>query len=736
VLSAWRLISQPQPELAARQEQAPSAVPDLVNAARDSFLSGERERALSLALPLAESGCASAQNLLGEIYGSAAGGAPDYRQALGWYRKAAEQGYETAQVNLGLLYCEGGVVPRDLAECVRWNRRAAANGNPMAQYNLGVEYYNGEALRRDYAEAWKWLAASAENFPTARIALRQVEAQMTPRELARARRKLNSYLAQSPPRRNPDVAPSLPLRELCSLPSRKQPGPDVSAAPPGRIVTALKYAAESSVVSVRYAGGSRPVVRIAGLKYQEGPGVVIASLKYMEPSVPEKPAPATAKQPAPLVTALKYAAAAPSIAALRYVCGPEVRIAGLKYADKPSRTAGPPPHSPQAGITALRYSAPAIAALEYASGVRPPELVVVSLRFLAAAAPAQAAPPSVVSVRYAAPKNAAIPKPRAGIVSLSYSGKPAVAAVAAKTAHAPEAARQITALRYAETAAPRVAPVVKQPRETRPDIAALKYASVPAAAIVALKYSELPPVRVAPAAAVKIEPVRKPAPETDRKPERDIPAVRPAVPAVAVVPKPAAAAPPAAVAPERVFARHSRPEEKVAAPARAKPRVAAEHGAVKRKSFCAGETAPPAEGVKNGYFSNKADCGLRQPAPCRRPDEAGEAEAAFAARNYARAALLARRAAQAGQPWAQEMLGDIFYKGLGGLRDTGEAARWYGRAASSSPKARYQLGMMKCNGEAASASREECLNLLEQSAAAGYKPAEAELARRRAAGAR
>src|SRR5678810_3454 len=37
--------------------------------------------------------------------------APDFQQAMEWYRKAADQGHAAAQLNLGLMYASGRGVP-------------------------------------------------------------------------------------------------------------------------------------------------------------------------------------------------------------------------------------------------------------------------------------------------------------------------------------------------------------------------------------------------------------------------------------------------------------------------------------------------------------------------------------------------------------------------------------------------------------------------------------------------
>ena len=66
-------------------------------------------------LPLAEQGIAEAQYNLGLIYSKGQGVAPDYKEAVKWYRLAAEQGFAESQTNLGLMYGKGqGVLDRTI----------------------------------------------------------------------------------------------------------------------------------------------------------------------------------------------------------------------------------------------------------------------------------------------------------------------------------------------------------------------------------------------------------------------------------------------------------------------------------------------------------------------------------------------------------------------------------------------------------------------------------------------
>lgn len=83
----------------------------------------------------ANTGDASAQNTLGEMYGpnSGTGVTKDYVQAVKWFKQSAEQGYAAAQYNLGRMYTRGDGVSEDPIEAEKWFRKAAAQGDARAK---------------------------------------------------------------------------------------------------------------------------------------------------------------------------------------------------------------------------------------------------------------------------------------------------------------------------------------------------------------------------------------------------------------------------------------------------------------------------------------------------------------------------------------------------------------------------------------------------------------------------
>lgn len=126
---------------------------------------GHHQEAVRLWALSAAEGDPQSQFALGALYAegdTVAGVAPDFAQALSWYRKAADQGHAAAQFNLGIFYASGQAVPRDLAEAARWWQLAAMQGHVEAQFNLGLLYAQGNGVDIDLREAAKWWEMAAK----------------------------------------------------------------------------------------------------------------------------------------------------------------------------------------------------------------------------------------------------------------------------------------------------------------------------------------------------------------------------------------------------------------------------------------------------------------------------------------------------------------------------------------------------------------------------------------------
>ncbi len=101
----------------------------------------------------------------------------------------ADQGIAKAQSNLGSMNEYGEGVPQDDKEAARWYRMAAEQGYAKAQSSLGLMYSNGEGVPQDDVQARMWLnLAAAQGDELARINRDRMTEQMTPVQLAEARR--------------------------------------------------------------------------------------------------------------------------------------------------------------------------------------------------------------------------------------------------------------------------------------------------------------------------------------------------------------------------------------------------------------------------------------------------------------------------------------------------------------------------------------------------------------------
>lgn len=120
----------------------------------------------ALAEPLfrhaAELGISAAQNQLGYLYQNGTGIKQSYKEALKWFIKSADQGDAEGQNNVGFFYDHGFDVGRDLGQAMKWYQRAAEQGYGPAQNNIGFMYSTGHGVSRNYDEALKWYRLSVE----------------------------------------------------------------------------------------------------------------------------------------------------------------------------------------------------------------------------------------------------------------------------------------------------------------------------------------------------------------------------------------------------------------------------------------------------------------------------------------------------------------------------------------------------------------------------------------------
>jgi len=108
-------------------------------------------------------GDSDAQFKVGVLFTNDQFTAPDFEQAIYWYKQAAEQGHVLAQYNLGHQYLNGVGVEKSDETAMQWWLKAAKQEHPLAQFNVGRAYYLGIGLSEDHTQAKYWFKRAASN---------------------------------------------------------------------------------------------------------------------------------------------------------------------------------------------------------------------------------------------------------------------------------------------------------------------------------------------------------------------------------------------------------------------------------------------------------------------------------------------------------------------------------------------------------------------------------------------
>ena len=160
-----------------------------------AYFEGDYAAALREWVPLAKTGNASAQPLIGFMYSMGQGVAQNEVEAARWLRMAAEQGYALAQSNLGARYAIGKGVTQDYAEAVKWLRLAADQGFADAQHLLGYMYASGEGLQESFVKAHMWFSlAAAQGHENAKQHREHAVGMMTDSQILDAERLAREWL--------------------------------------------------------------------------------------------------------------------------------------------------------------------------------------------------------------------------------------------------------------------------------------------------------------------------------------------------------------------------------------------------------------------------------------------------------------------------------------------------------------------------------------------------------------
>lgn len=130
---------------------------------------------------------------LGEHYADGAVVERDDQQAMRWFTIAAQKGNASAQWKVGVGYLRGAGVRQDDAKAAEWFRRAANQAHIGAQMALSQLYFSGRGVPRDYVRAYTWGTIAAQTTNENNQALKEMQARMTPEQLADARHRVSLW---------------------------------------------------------------------------------------------------------------------------------------------------------------------------------------------------------------------------------------------------------------------------------------------------------------------------------------------------------------------------------------------------------------------------------------------------------------------------------------------------------------------------------------------------------------
>lgn len=125
----------------------------------------------------------------------------DPAEAVKLIGEAVARGDANARDEMGRLYARGDGVTKDPAQAVAWYRKAAAGGDADGYYDLGMAYSSATGIAADAAQAAKWLTlakAAGTSATDVDAQLAKVTRQLTPSQLADARRQAKAWQATHP----------------------------------------------------------------------------------------------------------------------------------------------------------------------------------------------------------------------------------------------------------------------------------------------------------------------------------------------------------------------------------------------------------------------------------------------------------------------------------------------------------------------------------------------------------
>ncbi|MCC7547303.1 MAG: sel1 repeat family protein [Burkholderiales bacterium] len=111
----------------------------------------------------ARRGDVRAINNLGLLWARGIGvDAPNFQEAIRWWKEAAKRGYSLSMNNLGLLFANGHGVQQSYEEALKWWEMSAEQGDAWAMNSIGDLYENGHGVTQSHADALDWYERAAD----------------------------------------------------------------------------------------------------------------------------------------------------------------------------------------------------------------------------------------------------------------------------------------------------------------------------------------------------------------------------------------------------------------------------------------------------------------------------------------------------------------------------------------------------------------------------------------------
>ncbi|MDQ7247227.1 tetratricopeptide repeat protein [Dongia sedimenti] len=173
----------------------------------EAYEKGDYATALKEFMPLAESGQASAEAAVGQMYFEGKGVKPDMKEAARWLEPAASKGIARAQFLLGKLYLSGeGVASPDPVKAAALTKAAADQGLVEAQVDTCAFYYQGVGVPKDLVQAYLYanLAAQAGS-EDGRSILTLLSQDMKPEDVAKGEAAVRAWKPVLPDIQDPNV---------------------------------------------------------------------------------------------------------------------------------------------------------------------------------------------------------------------------------------------------------------------------------------------------------------------------------------------------------------------------------------------------------------------------------------------------------------------------------------------------------------------------------------------------